>query len=292
MIAWRRASWSRRSSPARRSSSRRWASSSPRSPGVLNLGVEGMMLCGAVSAFVGRRDHRQPLARRRAPGCWRARCWRSSSRVLALSFKANQVAVGPRAVDLRRRPQRLHRQAYVGQAIVLRAIGAERRRSATSRSSAPLLGQCIRWSSSRGCCSPRSRGSSIAPARGSCCARSASRRARRTRIGYPVDPHPLSRDAVRRRDGGRRRRLPLAGLHPAVGRGHDRRPRLDRARARRVRDLAAGARAARRLPVRRRHDRAALRAGRGRRRADRAHVDAAVPRDDRRAGDHLARRAR
>ena len=67
-------------------------------------------------------------------------------------------------------------------------------------------------------------------------------------------------------------------------------PRLDRARAGRVRDVAAGARAGRRLPVRRRHDRAALRAGLGR--ADRdpvaVPVVAAVLGDDRRARRHLA----
>ena len=43
-------------------------------------------------------------------------------------------------------------------------------------------------------------------------------------------------------------------LHAAVGRGHGGRPRLDRAGAHHLRHLAAGARAAGRLPVRRRLD--------------------------------------
>ena len=42
---------SRRSSPARRSSSRRSASSSPRESGVLNLGAEGIMAVGAIAGF-------------------------------------------------------------------------------------------------------------------------------------------------------------------------------------------------------------------------------------------------
>ena len=54
------------------------------------------------------------------------------------------------------------------------------------------------------------------------------------------DHDPLPRRPVRRRDGRPRRRLPLARLHADVGREHDRRPRLDRARAGGVRLLAAG----------------------------------------------------
>ena len=64
--------------------------------------------------------------------------------------------------------------------------------------------------------------------------------------------------------GRPRRGLPVAGLHADVGREHDRRPRLDRAGAGRVRHLAAVAAAGRRLSVRRRHHPAALRPGHGR----------------------------
>ena len=64
--------------------------------------------------------------------------------------------------------------------------------------------------------------------------------------------------------------------------------RLDRARADQLRDLAAGARAARRVPLRRHDDAAAPPAGRGRRGPEPAPHGAPVPRDDRRARGHLA----
>ena len=56
------------------------------------------------------------------------------------------------------------------------------------------------------------------------------------------DQGALPRGAVRRRHGRPRRRLPVALLHADVGRGDDRRARLDRARAGGVRLLAALAR--------------------------------------------------
>ena len=47
--------------------------------GVLNLGIEGMMLAGAVTAFARHRDHRQRDARHRRRRARRRRCWRSRS---------------------------------------------------------------------------------------------------------------------------------------------------------------------------------------------------------------------
>ena len=138
-------------------------------------------------------------------------------------------------------------------------------------------------------CSPRrSRGSSTARARASCCARSANRRTRRTR-------------SATRCAGSARRGVLRAARCCGVGgaflsvvytplwvEGHDRRPRLDRARARRVRDLAAG----RVLLGAYLFGGVTMRSSRLQASGSRSPpvpVDAAVRRDDRRARDHLAR---
>ena len=77
---------------------------------------------------------------------------------------------------------------------------------------------------------------------------------------------------------------------PSLGRGHDRRQGLDRARAHHLRDLAAGARPARRLPVRRRDHAAAPAAGRRRAAAEPVPDDASVSGDHPRPRPHLAQR--
>ena len=81
-------------------------------------------------------------------------------------------------------------------------------------------------------------------------------------LGYPVRRIRLAAVMVGGALCGSGGRLPLGRLHAAVGRGHGGRQGLDRAGADHLRDLAAGARAARRLPVRRRHDAAVPPAGR------------------------------
>ena len=84
---------SRRSPPGRRWSSRRWASSSTEKSGVLNLGVEGMMLVGAVVAFIVAHDSGS-----RGSACSPA--WLAGAAmslvfgVLTLTLQANQVASG------------------------------------------------------------------------------------------------------------------------------------------------------------------------------------------------------
>ena len=88
---------------------------------------------------------------------------------------------------------------------------------------------------------------------------------RQPRLGacarHQRDRHPLSRGDVRRRLRRARRRASVAGLHAAMGGEHDRRPRLDRAGAGGVRVVAAVARAGRRLSVRRHQHRPAAHPG-------------------------------
>ena len=105
------------------------------------------------------------------------------------------------------------------------------------------------------------------------------------------DPDPLSGDRLRRGDGRGGRSVSVRVLYAAVGRGHGGGPRLDRAGARGLRDVAAAARAGRRVPVRRRDDFAVVRPGvrAATRRAAAVPVVAPLLGDHHRAGDHLAR---
>ena len=66
----------------------------------------------------------------------------------------------------------------------------------------------------------------------------------RARHRLQGDPDPLRHGRLRRGHGGSRRSLSRARLHSAVGGEHDLGPRLDRARAGRLRELAAASRAA------------------------------------------------
>ena len=100
----RRTLVARRSPPARRWSSPRSAKLVTEKSGVLNLGVEGMMLVGAVVAFIVAATTQSAVARRRSPAC-------APARALSLIFaRAHAVADGqpggdrPRAVAVRRRP--------------------------------------------------------------------------------------------------------------------------------------------------------------------------------------------
>ena len=107
------------------------------------------------------------------------------------------------------------------------------------------------------------------------------------RLSRAADPDV--RGDVRRRLRGPRRRLSAARLYAVLHSGHDRRARLDRAGAGRVRVLAAGPARDRRLSVRRGHDPAAACAGLGHRRSLAIHVGIAVSRDRHRPGPDFAR---
>ena len=79
----------RDAAPASRRSASWWS----RRSGVLNLGVEGMMLVGAVAGFAITRHHRQRRARH-PRGRARRRAAGAVFGVLTLSLIANQVATG------------------------------------------------------------------------------------------------------------------------------------------------------------------------------------------------------
>ena len=69
--------------------------------GVLNLGVEGMMIMGAACGFAGAYMTGSPSSARSAAS-WPARRWRRSSASLTLGLAVNQVATGPGADHSRR----------------------------------------------------------------------------------------------------------------------------------------------------------------------------------------------
>ena len=257
--------------------------------GVLNLGVEGMMLVGAVA----RSSSRHARSRRgsaSAAGALAAAALSLIFAVIALTLRANQVATGL-ALSL----FGVGLSAFVGREYLSVVIEGITPLTIPGSTDLPVVGRllfghnplvyaslvlfaAVHWFLYR----TRARGSSLRAVGESPQSAHA--------IGYPVIAIRYAAVAVRRRVRGPRRRVPRGGLHAVVGRGHDGGPRLDRAGARRVRDVEAVARAGRRLSVRRRDARAVPGAGRRRRHPVPAARDAAVSRDDRRAGDHFARR--
>ena len=109
-------------------------------------------------------------------------------------------------------------------------------------------------------------------------------------LGYPVRRIRLAAVIAGGALCGVAGSLHLGGLHAAVGRGHGRRQGLDRAGTDDLRHLAAGPRAARRVPVRRRDDAAVPPAGHGRAGRQPVPRDAALRGHHRRAGADLEQR--
>ena len=107
-------------------------------------------------------------------------------------------------------------------------------------------------------------------------------------LGYPVRRIRLAAVVFGGAMCGAGRRLHLHRLHAAVGGGHGVGPGLDRAGADHLCHLAPCARAAGRLPVRRRDHAAVPPAGHGRAGGQPTAVHAALPGDHRRAGADLA----
>ena len=227
--------------------------------GVLNLGVEGMMLVGAVTAFAVAATTKSPWLGV-AAGMVAGALVSMIFAVLTLTLMANQVASGL-ALSL----FGLGLSAFAGLPFVSVVIEGIPPLSIAGLSDLPVIGkllfahnplvylslllfalvQLLPVSHARG--TRAARGRRVA-AVGACDRLSGGR-------------DPLRRRAVRRRVLGTRGRLSRGRVHAAVGRGHDRRTRLDRAGARRVRDVETVARAGRRVPVRRRDARAVPGAG-------------------------------
>ena len=150
--------------------------------GVLNLGVEGMMIIGAACGFAGAYLTGSTAGRRALRHSCRRRAWRRSSASLTLGLAVNQVATGlaltilgvglsgPDRRRLRRRARSCRRRTlYMPYLTDIPFVGRI------------LFGAgCLRLSLGRAG-RRHLAGSSTAPAPGWCCARSATTTPRRTR---------------------------------------------------------------------------------------------------------------
>ena len=230
--------------------------------GVLNLGVEGMMLAGAVTAFAvtfTTGSYTPGILAAALAGMALALIFG----VLTLTLVSNQVATGL-ALTL----FGLGLSALIGAGFVGSPIAPLPKLAIPGLATIPVLGPILFDQDALVYLSvaltigvawflKRTRGGMILRACGDSDVSAHS-------IGYDVIRIRYFAVAVRRRVRGSGWRVPVARLHADVGREHDRRARLDRAGAGRVRLLAALAAARRRLPFRRRHHPAALCPGHGR----------------------------
>ena len=229
--------------------------------GVLNLGVEGMMVMGAVCGFAAAVTTGSPWLGVLA-GILAGAIFSLLFGFLTLSVATNQVATGLSLTILGLGLSGMIGESFVGQAGIrlpnLHIPGL---------SDLPLIGKLIfgqdpifyisialtfgvMWFlfRTRTGLTLRSIGDNHTSAHA---------------LGIPVITLPLSGCHVRRRLRRPGWRASVARLHAAMGGEHDGRPRLDCAGAGRFRFLAAVARACRRLSVRRGDDRAIARAGVG-----------------------------
>ena len=222
--------------------------------GVLNLGVEGMMLVGAVMGFWAVQRTGSLLARNR--GCSDRRRRDGVDPRLPRRDAAGQPdRVGPRAHDLRRGRralvvprQRPEPRRPAGEAFVhalpagLMAAGGHRRADLPRPVGARVRVMGVR---APRCAVSQPLAAGAQPAR----RRGVARRCRR-------DGHQRRQVSLRAHVGGRRvcrrrRCVLLARDHAAVGRRPDGRCRLDRDRARHLRVLAADVLPRRRVLLRR-----------------------------------------
>ena len=198
--------------------------------GVLNLGVEGMMIvgaaCGFAGAYVSRVDARRRAVRHSSP----ARPCRRSSRILTLGLAVNQVAAGLALTILGVGLSGLIGAGFVGQKIMPAPhLHLPVLTDAARRRPHPVRRGCLRL------CLDRARHRDLAvslphPARPGA-ARGRRQPCLGARAGLSGAAHPHAGGAVRRRLRRARRRLSAARLYAVLHSRHDRRPRLDRAGA-------------------------------------------------------------
>ncbi|NYH20377.1 ABC-type uncharacterized transport system permease subunit [Paraburkholderia bryophila] len=255
--------------------------------GVLNLGVEGMMLMGAVSGYAVTAITGNPwLGVLAAIGAGLAMSLLFA--FLTLTMLANQVATGLSLTIFG-----IGLSAYVGKPYTSAAVRATIDTwTIPGLSKIPVLGPAlfsltpldylaflmfavIGWFlyRTRAGLVLRSVGESPQVAHS---------------VGFPVVGVRYGAVAFGGGMGRARGRLLLDRQSAPVAGKPDLGTRLDRARAGRVRDVAPGPSADRRAAVRRRHGAAVLRAGDRRAGADAVSRDAAVRRDRRRAGADFA----
>ena len=244
--------------------------------GVLNLGVEGMMITGAVLGFAAAYGSGSATLGFLA-GAGAGAALSLVFGVLTQGLMANQVATGLALTLFGLGLSALLGQGFVGV-----------RPPPVPRLDAPDAARPRRRALPR----PRRRAPHMGlpppHPRGPRAARRGRGARRRARAGLPRGRDPHGRHRLRRRHGGLGRRLPLARARAAVDRGDDGRRRLDRARHRGVRRLAAVARARGRLPLRRGHRAPAQPPGRGAGAPGLAVVVFTIPYHDRRTRAHIA----
>ncbi len=224
--------------------------------GVLNLGVEGMMIMGAACGFVGAYMTGSTLIG--------AVCGVVAGMLMSMMFaRADALSCGQPGGDRSGadhsgcgfvRPDRrgLRRRAHCCRAVA-RPAGADQPACLSGAScSARMPSFMARW-----CWSSRSGGSCIGRGAGWFCARLATSTSRPTRWAIRCCGIRLLAVMFGGACAGLAGRLPVARLYAVFRVGHDGRARLDRARFGRVRVVAAGAAPDRGLSVRRGDDPAA-----------------------------------
>ena len=237
--------------------------------GVLNLGVEGMMLGGAIAAFAAAHETGQPWLGMLAGAGRRASLLSLMFGVISLTLQANQTATGLALTIFGRGFSALLGAGYVGiPAPTLPKLHIP------VLSDIPVLGPVLFAAGLPGLSLAGHAGASWPGASAAHASRPDHARRRRlarcgafARLSGAADP--LLRGDVRRRAGRAGRRLHVARLHADVGAGHDGRARLGGAGAGHLRRVAAVLAADRRLVLRRADVSVAVCAGAGRRRSRR-----------------------
>ena len=256
--------------------------------GVLNLGVEGMMLVGAIASFIVAARTQSPWLGVGA-GALAAAALSLVFAFIALTLRANQVATGL-ALSL----FGIGLSAFVGRPYMSVVIEGIKPLAPPGIVDLPVVGTLLFGQNPLVYVAIalfvavhlmlyRTRAGLVLRAVGE-----APHSARA--IGYPVIAIRYLAVLFGGACAGLGGAFLAVAYTPIVGRRHDGRTRLDCAGARRIRELEAVARDDWRVSVRQRHARAIPGAGGRRGRAVATARDAAVSGDDRRPRGHVARR--